>query len=161
MNLEDIIIPPKKIKTEPWQLGSVMAHEIPEGGVLLVFCSDYRGGKGNAAAKNFDLVREELYQLSQFDLEIPIADLGDIISGKSLQDTHYIIQEILSACLYKNTIPVLVGGGNDLSMAMIHALNFHQKNIKYTQINNKIELSKEGKRFRKRIFYRKFLIPKP
>ena len=123
MNLEDFIIPPKKIETQPWQLGSIVVNEIPENGILLLFCSDYRGGKGNAFAKNFDTVREEFYKLSKFDFEIPICDLGDIISGKSLQDTHYILQEILSACLYKNTVPIVVGGGNELSIAMIHALN--------------------------------------
>jgi hypothetical protein len=74
----------------------VITNEIPENGILLVFCSDYRGGKGNAVAKNFDTVREEFYKLSKFDFEIPICDLGDLISGKTLEDTHYILQEILS-----------------------------------------------------------------
>ena len=90
MNIEDIIISPKKIETQPWQLGSVITNEIPENGILLVFCNDYRGGKGNAVAKNFDTVREEFYKLSKFDFEIPICDLGDLISGKSLQDTHFL-----------------------------------------------------------------------
>ena len=155
MNIEDIIISPKKIETQPWQLGSVITNEIPENGILLVFCSDYRGGKGNAVAKNFDTVREEFYKLSKFDFEIPICDLGDLISGKTLEDTHYILQEILSACLYKNTVPIVVGGGNDLSIAMIHALNFHQKNIRYTQINNKIDLSNEGDEISEQNFLQK------
>ena len=155
MNIEDIIIPPLKIETQPWQLGNIITHEIPENGILLVFCSDYRGSKGKSIAKNYDLVREEFYKLSKFDFEIPICDLGEIISGKPLQDTHYVLQEILSACLYKNTVPVVVGGGNDLSLAMIQALNFHQKNIKYTQINNKIDLSNEGDEVNEKNFLQK------
>lgn len=155
MNLEDVLISPKAITTAPWQIGSIICKDIPENGILIVFCSDYRGGKGDAKAKNFDAVREEFYKLSKFDFEIPICDLGDILSGKSLQDTHYVLQEILSACLYKNTIPVVVGGGNDLSLAMIFALNFHQKNIKYSQINNKIDLSKEGEEISEENFLQK------
>jgi hypothetical protein len=118
MNIEDIIISPKKIETQPWQLGSVITNEIPENGILLVFCSDYRGGKGNAIAKNFDTVREEFYKLSKFDFEIPICDLGDLISGKTLEDTHYILQEILSACLYKNTVPIVEYSGWLLSLIL-------------------------------------------
>ncbi len=53
MNIEDIIISPKKIETQPWQFGSVITNEIPENGILLVFCSDYRGGKGNACCQKF------------------------------------------------------------------------------------------------------------
>ena len=47
----------------------MITNEIPENGILLVFCSDYRGGKGNAVAKNFDTVREEFYKLSNFDFQ--------------------------------------------------------------------------------------------
>ena len=50
MNIEDIIISPKKIETQPWQLGSVITNEIPETD-FVGFFSDYRGGKGNALPK--------------------------------------------------------------------------------------------------------------
>ena len=96
MNIEDILLPPKPLKTEKWQLGTLLSNEIPENGIVLVFCSDYRGLKnGSAEILDFKKVRKELYQLSRLDFEIPICDLGDLISGKSHQDTHYILQEVL------------------------------------------------------------------
>ena len=42
-----------------------------------------------------------------------------------------------------------------MSIAMIHALNFHQKNIRYTQINNKIDLSNEGDEISEQNFLQK------
>ena len=141
MNIEDILLPPKPLKTEKWQLGTLLSNEIPENGIVLVFCSDYRGLKnGSAEILDFKKVRKELYQLSRLDFEMPICDLGDLISGKSHQDTHYILQEVLSMCHYKNSIPVIVGGSNDLAFSLFSALNFHQKNINYTQISNIISL---------------------
>jgi arginase family enzyme len=161
MNLEDILIPPKEIKTEKWQLGNIIINEIQENGIALVFCSDYRGIKnGNAEICDFMKVRKELYRLSKLDFKIPIFDLGNLISGKSHQDSHYILQEVLSACHYKNTIPVIIGGSNDLSFSLFLALNFHQKNINYTQISNIISLSNEGEEITEKNFLSKILSSK-
>lgn len=161
MNLEDIIIPPKQMKTEKWQLGNLFSTEIPENGIVLVFCSDYRGlNNGSAEILDFKKVRKELYQLSKLDFEVPICDLGDLISGKSHEDTHYILQEILSMCHYKNAIPVIIGGSNDLAFSLFSALNFHQKNINYTQISNVVSLSNEGKEITEKNFLSKILSSK-
>ena len=145
MNIEDILFPPKEIKTEKWQLGNLISGEIAENGIVLVFCSDYRGLKnGEVEIVDFRRVRKELYKLSKLDFDVPICDLGDLISGKSHQDTHFILQEILSMCHYKNAIPVIIGGSNDLAFSLFSALNFHQQNINYTQISNVISLVNDG-----------------
>ena len=161
MNLEDILIPPKEIKTEKWQLGKLISNEIQENGIVLVFCSDYRGVKnGDAEILDFRNVRTELYRLSKLDFEIPICDLGDLISGKSHQDSHYVLQEILSMCHYKNAIPVIIGGSNDLAFSLFSALNFHQKNINYTQISNIISLANDGEEITEKNFLSKILSAK-
>ena len=161
MNLEDILIPPKEIKTEKWQLGKLISNEIQENGIVLVFCSDYRGVKnGDAEILDFRNVRTELYRLSKLDFEIPICDLGDLISGKSHQDSHYILQEVLSMCHYKNAIPVIIGGSNDLAFSLFSTLNFHQKNINYTQISNIISLANEGEEITEKNFLSKILSAK-
>ena len=161
MNIEDIIIPPKDFKSEKWQLGNIISKEIPENGIVFVFCSDYRGLKnGEAEILDFKRVRRELYKLSKLDFEVSICDLGDLISGKSHQDTHFILQEILSTCHYKNAIPVIIGGSNDLAFSLFSALNFHQKNINYTQISNIISLTSEGEEITETNFLSKILSSK-
>ena len=161
MNIKDIFFPAKSIKTEKWQLGSSIFTEIQENGIVLVFCSDYRGiENGDAEILDFKQVRKELYRLSKLDFEVPICDLGDLISGKSHQDTHYILQEVLSMCHYKNAIPVIIGGSNDLAFSLFSALNFHQKNINYTQISNLISLSNDGEELTENNFLSKILSSK-
>ena len=161
MNLEDILIPPRPIKSEIRQLGNTILNEIQENGIALIFCSDYRGiENGDAEIHDFKWVRKELYRLSKLDFEVPICDLGDLISGKSHQDTHYILQEVLSLCHYKNAIPVIIGGSNDLAFSLFSALNFHQKNSNYTQISNLITLSNDGEEITEKNFLSKILSSK-
>lgn len=143
MNFEDFIIPPRKIRTENWQIGHRITNEIKEDSIVLLFLSDYRGANGDADSQEFTQIRREFYKLSQLDFDIPIVDLGDLISGKTPQDSHYILQEVLSACHYKNAIPVIVGGSNDFAFSLFSALSFHQKDINYTQISNVVSLKQD------------------
>ena len=143
MNFEDFIIPPKKIRAEKWQIGDKIINDIKEDGIVLLFVSDYRGADGDAESQDFTGVRREFYKLSQLDFDIPVIDLGDLVSGRTIHDSHYILQEVLSACHYKNAIPVIVGGSNDLAVSLFSALNFHQNNINYTQISNVVSLKQD------------------
>jgi len=140
MNFEDFIISPRNFRTENWQIGSGITKEIKEDSIVLLFVSDYRGANGDAEVQDFTMIRKEFYQLSRLDFEVPVVDLGDLVSGKSVEDTHYILQEVVSACHYKRAIPVIIGGSNDLAFSLFSGLNFHQKNINYTQISNIISL---------------------
>lgn len=161
MNIEDLLFPPKQIKSEKWQLGNTFVSDLPENGIALIFCSDYRGLKnGLAEPQDFDLIRQQLYQLSKLDFETPICDLGDLISGKSHADTHFVVQEILSLCHYKKTIPILIGGSNDLAFSLFSALNFHENDLSYTQISNIISLSNESKEINETNFLSKILSSK-
>lgn len=144
MNFEDFIIAPPTIETQKWQIGNLISQEIEEGGMVLLFVSDFRGSGRSAEVQDFTSLRKCFYRLSKLDFEIPICDLGDLVSGKTLQDSHYILQEVLSACHYKNAIPVIVGGSNDFAYSLFSALNFHQKNISYTQISNVVSLAGGG-----------------
>lgn len=144
MNFEDFIIAPKQVRTEPWQIGHSIVNDIVEDAIVLLFVSDYRGAKGDAEVQDFTTIRREFYKLSRLDFEIPVVDLGDLVSGRSVEDTHYILQEVLSACHYKRAIPVIIGGSNDLAYSLFSALNFHHKDINYTQISNVISLAQSN-----------------
>lgn len=143
MNFEDFIIAPRPFRTEKWQIGNKITNEIKENSIVLLFVSDYRGANGDAESQDFTGIRREFYKLSQLDFDIPIIDLGDLVSGKTPQDSHYILQEVLSACYQKGAIPVIVGGSNDLAFSLFSALNYHQKDINYTQISNVVSLKED------------------
>lgn len=156
MNFEDFIIPPRNFRTENWQIGHRITKEIKEDSIVLLFVSDYRGANGDAEVQDFTSVRKEFYKLSQLDFEIPVVDLGDLVSGKSVEDSHYILQEVLSACHYKRAIPVIIGGSNDFAFSLFSALHFHQKSISYTQISNIISL-KQGENINENTFLSRIL----
>lgn len=156
MNFEDFIISPRNFRTENWQIGHQITKEIKEDSIVLLFVSDYRGAGGDAEVQDFTAIRKEFYQLSQLDFEIPVVDLGDLVSGKSVEDSHYILQEVLLECHSKRAIPIIIGGSNDFAFSLFSGLNFHQQNINYTQISNIISL-KQGEGMNEHTFLSKIL----
>lgn len=160
MNIDDFIIQAPKIKSENWQLGHFIKSEILENSIVLLFISDFRGAGGSGESQDFRKVRKQLYRLSHLELETTVCDLGDLISGNTPEDTHYVLEEVLSLCHYKNAIPLIIGGSNDLAFSLFKALNFHQKNINYTQINSKIELGDQADSLSEKNFLTKILSSK-
>lgn len=143
MKFNDFLIPPKPLQCKNWQLGKMLKNTLPDNGLALIFVSDYRGADGGGELKNFEGIREKIYRLSALDFSVPMYDFGDLISGKTPKDTSYALQEVLSLCHHKNTIPIVVGGSNDLSYTLFLALNYHSKNINYTQVSNLVSLQND------------------
>lgn len=157
MNFEDFILSPPKIDCEKWQIGSLITPDLDNCQIALLFVSDYRGAGLGYDNIDFSGVREAFYKLSKLDFDVKICDLGDLISGKATQDTHYILQEVLSACHYKNIIPVIVGGSVDLTYSLFSALNFHEKNLTFTQLASEISLANDGEEITEKNYLSKIL----
>lgn len=160
MNYEEFLIQPEKIKCEKWQIGSMIGREISEGGVVLIWVSDRRGAGGDAEILDFNSLRRQFYRLSKLDFEVPVCDLGDLVSGKSVQDTHYILQEVISACLYRKSIPLIIGGSSDLAYSLFYTLNFHHQTINYTHISSAVSLDSNGEEINEQNFLAKIFSTK-
>lgn len=143
MNFSDVLIPASGISAEQWQLGYRISKELHPGGVALIFASDFRGAGLGGGLCNFSTIRENLYRLSCADFEIPISDLGDLRTGQSSEDTHYILQEVLLTCIRQKALPVIVGGSEDLSYPLCKAVCSIREETSYTHISSKVSLKAE------------------
>ena len=64
----------------------------------------------------FDSIRSAFYNLYPGNWHTTIADLGDIDSGESVEDTYFAIRTAITVLLEKNIIPVILGGKKFLWM---------------------------------------------
>lgn len=145
MNIEDIFIPAPKVHAEPWQLGGVVKEELQNDAVALIFCSEERGANRDWENHSFDEVRTQLYRLSAQDWEISLVDLGDFISGKTLEDTHYALEETMVYCMNRNVLPVVIGGSNAIAYSLFRAAGAVNPQVRYTQINSFLTLKNEDR----------------
>lgn len=157
MNFEDILLPSDNRSYQKWQLGHLLTDDIAENGIVLLFCSDYRGAGGKAEMQDFGRIRHELFKLSRLDFDVPVCDLGDIISGRTTADTHYVIEELVTLCTRKGAVLILVGGSNDLALPMFSALNGPHPDLTFAQISSLISLDNDGETVTEKNFLSRIL----
>lgn len=157
MKLQDFFQPSNEVSHEAWMLGNLLVSDVGDANIVVLWLSDNRGANGTSDIKCFDKVKEAFYQLSKQDFQLPIYDLGSLISGKNLADTLYILEEILLTCHREKVLPVVIGGSHCLAYSLYSALNAYQSEVNYTQISNIIPLlgreeSVNDKNFLSKIF---------
>ena len=64
-----------------------------------------------------DYIRKYLYRLFKGNYSPKIVDLGNILRGHEVKDTYYAASSVIAELLKSNTIPVIIGGGQDLTYA--------------------------------------------
>lgn len=90
-----------------------------------------------------DSFRRELYQLYPGNWQISIADLGDLPSGETPEDTYYALSEISTYLRQKNIIPVVFGGSQDLTVALYRSFEQSNQWVNIVSVDNRFDFSQE------------------
>jgi|TARA_B100001142_G_scaffold330334_1_gene398265 arginase family enzyme len=91
------------------------------------------------------LVRKELYALHFEDLPT-LVDLGDLQIKSTKKETFKEIELVCIKLLKENILPLIIGGGNDISYAIYKAYASLEKIITFTSVDNSFDLgTKEDK----------------
>jgi len=89
--------------------------------IVILGCPQDEGVRRNngreGAAEAPDAIREQFYKLTPFNIRKKIFDLGDVILGDNLEETHDRQTAIVSQVLTDGKRLIALGGGNDISYA--------------------------------------------
>ncbi len=114
--------------------------EIGKANCALIGISETRNALEGEYLCNTDKIREQLYKLSSNGLPKRIIDLGNLISGKTINDTYSAISFITQTLIEKNIIPVFFGGTSDVSYPIIKALSDNKDIVNTTIIDSSIDI---------------------
>ena len=81
-----------------------------------------RSGDNEGCVGAPDAIRHWLYQLVPPSGWQPTVDLGDIRAGVTEDDTYSAVQSVIAELVEMGIVPVVLGGGHDLTIPMYRAL---------------------------------------
>ena len=84
-------------------------------------------------------IRKQIYQLFPGSWIAKIADLGNIPQGNTVEDTYFAVSGLLSSLLKQNIIPIIIGGGQDLTYANYRAYDSLEQMVNLVSIDNKFD----------------------
>ena len=87
--------------------------------LALVGVKEERGAIDNkGCADGVDLIRKALYQLFDHWPQLQIVDLGNVKTGNEVNDTYFAVNQVLTELLKRKVVPIIIGGGQDLTYTM-------------------------------------------
>ena len=127
---------------------SLYENEMPDishADIVLVGVTETRGcGVFKNALNAADVIRKELYQLHFWHKDISIADIGNIKTGATLNDSYAAIKTVIAELLRINKTVVILGGSHDITLAQYFAYKEINKIAEATCIDANINLRGES-----------------
>jgi formiminoglutamase len=91
-----------------------------------------------------DYVREKLYLLNEGPYNTSIVDLGNIRAGAAVTDTYFALKTVVSQLVISNILPIIIGGGQDLTYAQYMAYETLEQKVDLVAIDSHFDLDDDA-----------------
>ncbi|MEJ7778001.1 MAG: formimidoylglutamase [Daejeonella sp.] len=94
----------------------------------------------SGTALSADHFREKFYALNEGNYPIRIVDLGNIKAGHQVSDTYIALKLVVSELIKKNIVPVIIGGGQDLTYGQFMAYEALEQKVDLLVVDSHFDL---------------------
>lgn len=106
---------------------------------------DDRMALGNAGCSEAaNAIRRQLYPLYQGEYKLRLADLGNIKAGETVTDTYAAVKTVCEELIRSGIVPVLIGGGQDITYAQYLAYEKLEQKIEVALIDSRFDLDQDN-----------------
>lgn len=117
------------------------AYDLNKFDLALIGISELENGLKEGCSSTPDRIRQKLYNLYCIAKKINIIDLGNMQPGKTTKDTHIAIRDIVCELYRYNTIPVIIGGTQDLTYACYLAYEKLGQTINIVSVDSRLNIA--------------------
>ena len=123
--------------------------------------------EGRSAVDNFgtgkslENIRKYLYQMFPGNWYVKVADLGNIPEGNQIEDTYFIVKELISILIKKNITPIIIGGSQDITYANYRAYDQLDQMVNIVSVDNKFDLGELEESITSYNYLHKIVLEKP
>ena len=108
--------------------------------VAIIGVPDDRNAKIRGSAAAPDAIRNKLYNLYRVNPALKIIDLGNLVSGNSVQDTYYAIRDVILELRDKGIITIVLGGSQDLTYGIYLAYEKLDALFNFVTVDSRLDL---------------------
>ncbi|MEI8098089.1 MAG: arginase family protein [Sediminibacterium sp.] len=119
--------------------------DISHADIVLVGCGEMRGaGIELTSTTAPDAIRAEYYKLFHWHTEVNVADIGNVKSGATLEDTYAALRMVVSELMAQKKRVVILGGSHDLTQAQYQAYGTTNRIIDVACVDARIDLDMDS-----------------
>lgn len=119
--------------------------DITEADMVLVGCGEMRGSgiQFNKTGAP-DTIRAEFYKLYHWHSQVRVADIGNIKTGASLQDSYAAMRSVINELIGQGKKVVIIGGSHDNAFAQYQSYGVSERIIDAVGVDARIDLDMES-----------------
>lgn len=106
-------------------------------------------------------IRLEFYKLLLGNWNATIVDLGDIEEGESVEDTYFVVKEIVAGLLEENIIPIILGATQDITYPAYRAFDGIKDMINLVAIDSRFDFGIDDELISSHSYMSKIITDKP
>jgi len=155
-------IDPQLLVSRVWFTQKEFELDLSNIDIAILGVSEARYATHNEGTKSApDEIRKEFYKLFYWKNEVSILDLGNLILGKTVEDTYAILSDVIAYLFEQKVIPVILGGSNDLVFANYQAYSKLEKVVNIVSVDSKFNLGDEKQPISSEGYLNKIVLQQP
>lgn len=110
---------------------------------------------------HLNYIRKELYCLYPGNWVQQIADLGNIMSGETQQDTYFALKSVTAQLVKDKIIPIIIGGSQDLAYAMYRAYDKLEQMVNFVSVDSRFDFGTEDEEMSAQSYLTRMIVEEP
>lgn len=106
-------------------------------------------------------IRLQLYKLLMGNWNSTIVDMGDIEEGDTVEDTYFIVKQIVAGLLEENIIPIILGATQDITYPAYRAFDGIKNMINLVSIDSRFDFGMDDELISSNSYMSKIITDKP
>jgi arginase family enzyme len=110
---------------------------------------------------DLDEVRIQLYRLMMGNWNSTIIDIGDVEEGNTVEDTYFVVKEIVAGLLEENIIPIVLGLTQDITFPTYRAFDKIKNMVNLVSIDSRFDFGEDDELISSHSYMSKIITDKP
>ncbi len=106
-------------------------------------------------------IRIQLYKLLLGNWNSSIIDIGDVEEGETVEDTYFVVKEIVAGLLKENIVPIIIGATQDITYAVYRAFDGIKDRINLVAIDNRFDFGMDEELISSNSYMSRIITDKP
>ena len=112
-------------------------------------------------ALDTDALRIQLYRLMQGNWNATLIDIGDIEPGDSVEDTYFVVNQVVAELLEENIIPIILGATQDITFPTYRAFDNIEMLVNLVAIDSRFDFGEDDELVSSESYMSKIITDKP
>lgn len=110
---------------------------------------------------DIDSMRMQLYRLMMGNWNTSIIDIGDVEEGDTVEDTYFVVREIVAGLLEEKIIPIIIGATQDITYCTYRAFDKIENMVNLVSIDSRFDFGEDDELISSHSYMSKIITEKP